>query len=223
MSLFGSTPPDSEPAKAATPIRSRSGGLFDDDDDSHSRQHTKKASSNSLFADDDAGNDSPWDMPTPRKQQSRADMIRNLLPAGDVPDSYIETFDTVVRLDGGSGRVGSSGVAKLFASANVGSESESRIKSIIKTIGDDVSLGRGEFNVLLALVGLAQEGEVVSLDGVDERRRSKLTILPSDAPLFPLCPSNTQFIPREQLARLPSLQRAACHPSHSRQAAPRLL
>lgn len=178
MSLFGSTPPDSEPATAATPIRSRGGGggggLFDDDDDSRPKQHTKKASSNSLFADDDAGgNDSPWDMPTPRKQQSRADMIRNLLPAGDVPDSYIETFDTIVRLDGSNGRVRSSGVTKLFAGANIGTEAETRIKSIIKTGGDDVALGRGEFNVLLALVGLAQEGEVVSLDGVDERRRSK--------------------------------------------------
>ena len=36
---------------------------------------------------------------------------------------------------------------------------------------NELDLGRNEFNVLLALGGLAQEGEVVSLDGVDERRR----------------------------------------------------
>lgn len=170
MSLFGSTPPESEPAAAAP---TRAGGLFDDDDDDTSRQHTKKASSNSLFADEGGdGSDSPWDMPTPRKQQSRADLVRNLLPAGDVPDSYIEAFDTAVRLDENSGRVGSNGIAKVFATAGIDDAAESRIKSLVVS-GHDVSLGRAEFNVLLALVGLAQEGEYISLDGVDERRKSK--------------------------------------------------
>lgn len=181
MSLFGSTPPENEPSAATTPSRSRSAGLFDDDDDASTPHRTsKKTSSNSLFADEDAAavqNDdasAPWSMPTPRKKQSRADMIRNLLPAGDVPETYIETFDTVVRLDGSGGRVGSEGVAKVFAIARVGSEAEARIMSLVQTSDDGaVSLGRDEFNVLLALVGLAQEGETLSLDGVDERRRSK--------------------------------------------------
>jgi sorting nexin-8 len=178
MSLFGSTPPDSEPAVASTPNRSRSGGLFDDDDDnSSSRHHSKKASSNSLFADEGGdGSDSPWDMPTPRKQQSRAELIRNLLPAADVPESYVDTFDIVVRLDDNTGRVGPKGVAKLFSSASIGAEAESRIKSLVGGKGHELSLGRSEFNVLLALVGLAQEGEYISLDGVDERRKSKSTL-----------------------------------------------
>ncbi|KEY72441.1 hypothetical protein S7711_01105, partial [Stachybotrys chartarum IBT 7711] len=168
MSLFGSSPPghDERPAREPTPQRPRAGGLFDE-------PSQRTSSSNSLFADDDAvGDSSPWEMPTPRKKQSRADLVRNLLSAADVPDTYIETFDTVVREDGRAGRVHAGGVAKLFASARLNADAQARIMSLVAPSGtDDLALGRNEFNVLLALVGLAQEGEVVSLDGVDERRR----------------------------------------------------
>ncbi len=73
--------------------------LFDDE------PGKTRSDSNSLFNDDDAGNSSPspWDMPTPRKQHSRADLLRNLLPATDVPESYFETFDTIAREDGSGG------------------------------------------------------------------------------------------------------------------------
>lgn len=101
-------------------------------------------------------------------------MIRNLLPASDVPDSYIETFDFLVRDEGSSGRATAAGIAKLFANARLGPEAQTRIMSLVAPgDGSDVSLGRNEFNVLLALVGLAQEGDIISLDSVDERRRSK--------------------------------------------------
>lgn len=133
-----------------------------------------KSTTTALFADDDPGSDgSPWDLPTPRKQQTRADLIRNLLPASEVPDSYVEAFDTVVREDGSGGRVASGGVARTLAAAKLGADAQARIMGIVAPGGssDGVSLGRGEFNVLLALIGLAQEGETVSLDGVDERRR----------------------------------------------------
>ncbi|KAF4332744.1 sorting nexin mvp-1 [Fusarium beomiforme] len=162
MSLFGSSPTEDSPGlgPSTAPARRGGGGLFDDD------AGTPKPSS-SLFADDD----SPWDMPTPRKQQSRADLIRNLLPGSDVPDSYIETFDTVVREDGSGGQVTSGGVAKLFATARLGADAQARIMSLVAPGSGDVLLSRNEFNVLLALVGLAQEGEVISLDGVDERRK----------------------------------------------------
>ncbi len=43
---------------------------------------------------------------------------------------------------------------------------------IIAPGGGEIALGRGEFSVLLALIGLAQEGDAISLDSVDERRRS---------------------------------------------------
>lgn len=170
MSLFGTSPPgsDNTPSVVASPSRGARSGLFDD----------PKASSSSLFADEDDGGEgsgSPWEMPTPRKQQSRADMVRNLLPSSDVPDSYVEAFDTVLRQGSGSQVVTAEGVSKVFAAAKVSdSSTKSRIMSlVVPRAGAEVNLGRGEFNVLMALVGLAQEGEDVSLDGVDERRRSK--------------------------------------------------
>lgn len=183
MSLFGTSPTDDDNSQHDAPMPTtpsrrrlggRGGGLFDDDSAS------RHSSSSGLFANDndDAGGDhddaSPWVMPTPRKQQSRADLIRNLLPASDVPEAYIETFDTVVREDGSGGRVTAGGVAKLFAIARLDADAQARIMGLVAPgDGSDVSLGRGEFNVLLALVGLALEGDVISLDGVDERRRSE--------------------------------------------------
>lgn len=178
MSLFGTSP--TEENSSSTPSRSRSGrgvGLFNDD---------TPASSNhaGLFADTeqqgtgDNGNhaDSPWDMPTPRKHQSRAELIRKLLPAADVPESYIETFEAVVRQDGDdSGRVAAAGIAKVFATARVDTDTQANIMSLLAAGGNasNLTLGRGEFNVLLALVGLAQEGDIISLDGIDERRTSE--------------------------------------------------
>ena len=91
MSLFGTSPPKAEePSMSDSFARSRH-SLFDDDDPNQS--------SNSLFADadDPSRTSSPWDMPTPRKQQTRAELLRNLLPVADVPDSYIEAFDAVLR------------------------------------------------------------------------------------------------------------------------------
>lgn len=166
MSLFGTSPTDDNPALGSSsgPTRGGSAGLFDDDVPS-------RPSSNSLFADDDGPHGSPWGMPSPRKPQSRADLIRHLLPASDVPDTYIETFDTVLREDGNNGRVTAGGIAKLFATARLGADAQARIMSLVAPGGGDVTLDRNEFNVLLALAGLAQEGEVISLDGVDERRR----------------------------------------------------
>lgn len=171
MSLFGTSPTDDEPA-VASPGKKRGaggGGLFDNDEPSNK-------SSNSLFADDGGdGDDSPWSMPTPRKKQSRAEMVRSLLPSSDVPDSYIEAFDTITAQRGGR-TVNSDGVAQVFAAARLSEPStQTRIVSLVtpEADGSDVNLDRTEFNVLMALVGLAQEGEVISLDSVDERKRSE--------------------------------------------------
>ncbi|QUC23579.1 uncharacterized protein UV8b_07820 [Ustilaginoidea virens] len=166
MSLFGTSPPEEhEPS----PGRFRGGGGLFDDSPSH------RASSSSLFDDGsasrpDGSSSTPWDLPTPRKQQSRAELLRNLLPASDAPDSYAGIFDAVV---GASGRASADHVAGLFASARLGPEAQARIVSLVAP-GDaaDVSLDRNEFNVLLALVALAQEGDIISLDSVDERRQN---------------------------------------------------
>lgn len=119
-------------------------------------------------------------MPTPRKQRSRSEMIRNLLPTSDVPDSYIGAFDAVVGEDGQDGQVTAAGLAKLFAVARLDADAQARIMALVAPgQGSDVLLSRNEFNVVLALIGLAQEGDIISLDGVDERRKSELK-----APLY---------------------------------------
>ncbi len=150
--------------------------LFDDE------PAVTRSNSNSLFNDDDVaagGATSPWDMPTPRKQQTRMDLLRTLLPASGVPDSYIEAFDTVVRDSGSAGKVTVGGVARTLAASKLGADDQARIMSFMAPGGGDIALGRNEFNALLALIGLAQEGETISLDGVDERRRGKSRAPPS--------------------------------------------
>lgn len=187
MSLFGNTPPDESPSMHSSFARSRQ-SLFDEED-----AGATPSNSNSLFQDDFASGGgasaggSPWDMPTPRKHQSRAELLRTLLPASDAPDSYIETFDSVVREDGSAGKVSPGGLMRVLAAAKLDADAQAKIMNIIAPggSGEEVVLGRNEFNVFLGLIGLAQEGETVSLDGVDERRRSKflglfLTCFPSN-------------------------------------------
>lgn len=177
MSLFGTSPPG-ESALIGSPA-SRSRGLFDDDDSSRPSK-----SSTSLFADDNGDDDSngnnngsrsgsPWDMPTPRRRQSRADLVKTLLRPADVPESYVDLFDRTLEEDeeGGLGKISRRGLARLFAAGRISSEQRDRILGIVSPGGGDV--GRNEFNVLLALVGLAQEGETLSLDTVDERKRGE--------------------------------------------------
>ncbi|KAG5980763.1 hypothetical protein E4U55_003688 [Claviceps digitariae] len=181
MSLFGTSPTEGErgahPASSSSSsspatgrkTTARSGGLFDDDD-------LHKASSSSLFDDSNTARDSassPWDMPAPRSRKSRSDMIRSLLPTSDVPDSYIEVFDAINREEGGDGHIRAGAIAKLFGNAGLDGPGQTHIMALLApgVESDHVSLGQDEFNVLLALVALGQEGEVVSLDAVDERRR----------------------------------------------------
>ncbi|KUI58825.1 Sorting nexin mvp1 [Cytospora mali] len=167
MSLFGTPEQDESPSMQSSLARSRQ-SLFDEN--SMTASH-----SNSLFQDDDlsgSGAASPWDLPIPRKQKSRAELIRNILPASDVPDSYIETFDNIVREHGSGGKVTSGGAMRVLAAAKLDADAQAKIMSIISPGGGELSLGRNEFNVLLGLIGLAQEGETINLDGIDERRRT---------------------------------------------------
>lgn len=173
MSLFGDEPTDNGPAAGSPP--GPRGGLFDE-------EAASGRNSSSLF-DDNSGASSPWDMPTPRKQRSRSEMIRSLLPAEDVPESYVGAFDAVVGEDGRDGQVTAAGIAKLFAVARLDADAQARIMALVAPgQGSDVLLSRNEFNVVLALIGLAQEGDIISLDGVDERRRSEWNAL-----IYSLC------------------------------------
>ena len=169
MSLFGTSPDDNILDNPAPKVRQSNKSLFDD-------EPTPGSNSNgSLFADDlHADGDSPWGFPTPKKA-ARGDLIKNLLPATDVPESYIDAFDTLLESGQRDGsNISSAGISKVLQSSNLSSSEQDKLRKVVTPAGQEqAGLGRGEFNVLLALIGLAQEGEDATLDGVDERRASQ--------------------------------------------------
>ena len=159
MSLFDDDDLPSRPKQ--------SGSLFDDD---------PKPSGKGLFSDDfHGGDDSPWAFPTPKKP-ARGSLVKSLLPASDVPDSYIDAFDSLLEL---GERVGNGlsiqEIKKLLEGSGLPSDTQSKILEVVSQPDQDTNgLGRNEFNVLFALIGLAQEGDDVTLDSVDERKKSEL-------------------------------------------------
>ena len=167
MSLFGSSPDDSSLPSHSQP---QSKSLFEDGP-------APGATSNaSLFADEDDGSGpSPWALPTPKKA-ARSELVKTLLPASAVPESYIDMFDTV--LESGD-RLGSgislTGVKKILEDSGLSPAEQARVLNLVIPGGKEGAggLGRSEFNVLLALIGLSQEDEEATLDGVDERRKSE--------------------------------------------------
>ncbi len=158
MSLFGSSPTE------AAPLNNKS--LFGE-------EAAPAPSASSLFAED--GGDSPWSMPTPKKN-ARQNLVKNLLPATDVPESYVDAYDAVLNTNERTGvGIGVAGVKRLVQSSNLSEQEQSKILNFVIPGGQEAAngVGRSEFNVLLALIGLGQEGEDITLDGVDERRRSE--------------------------------------------------
>ena len=102
MSLFGDD--DDAPQRAK-----QSSSLFDDDPKPAGK------TGNSLFADDLDANDSPWGFPTPKKAPREA-LVKSLLPASDVPDSYIDAFDALLDAGNREGNgISVEGVKKLLA------------------------------------------------------------------------------------------------------------
>ena len=178
--------------------------LFGDDEADFSKQSTSKSlfgeeapaaePANTLFADDDNTNgDSPWGMPTPQKKASRSEMIKNLLPPSDVPDSYIDAYDAILNFGHAQGgKISSEGLKKLVEGSNISQGEQARLLGLVATGGADAGLGRSKFNVFVALLGLAQEGEDATLDGVDERRSSKF-----------LAQSNAVILKADSVTELP--------------------
>ncbi|KAL5417651.1 hypothetical protein PMIN04_007670 [Paraphaeosphaeria minitans] len=164
MSLFGD---DDDDLPSRPRVQQSSSSLFDDD---------PKPTGNSLFADDFHGDDSPWGFnPTPKKQ--KGSLIKSLLPASDVPDSYTDAFDQVLE----SGERAGSGISvaeikRLLGSSGLSGDKEAKILGIVsQPEQESAGVARNEFNVLYALIGLAQDGYDVSelsLDSVDERKRN---------------------------------------------------
>ncbi|KAJ5120734.1 uncharacterized protein N7515_010122 [Penicillium bovifimosum] len=164
MSLFGTSPED--PSMGDSAHRSKS-SLFADE---------PATGGSSLFADDDGDeNGPPWNIQNnTAKRTARRDLVRTLLPTADVPESYIDAYDLILNSGDrvGSG-IGLTSVREILSSSGLTATDQSKVLNLVSS-GDHESfsgLGRGEFNVLLALVGLAQEGEDLSLDAVDDRRK----------------------------------------------------
>ncbi|GLI74218.1 sorting nexin mvp1 [Penicillium ochrochloron] len=165
MSLFGTSP--EEPSAAASTPRPKS-SLFADD---------SIGGSSSLFADDtgDDSSSSPWNpQNNTAKRTARRDLVRTLLPVSDVPESYVDAYDLILNSGDRVGAgVGLTSVRELLSSSGLTASDQGKILNLVVS-GDHESsggLGRGEFNVLLALIGLAQQGEDLSFDSVDDHRK----------------------------------------------------
>ncbi|CUS14407.1 unnamed protein product [Tuber aestivum] len=166
MSLFGDSPPG----------RSRS-SLFADEE--------FESAPGSLF---DSGADA-WHsagLPAARRGAPPADISKTLLTKenANIPERYdflYESFlDQFRNLDGGG--VSLAGVKQVLKEADAdGYGIEDKILGILMK-GGKRGIGREEFYVLLALVGLEQQGEEVTIDGVDDLRRSELLSLSAPPP-----------------------------------------
>ena len=173
MSLFGED--------TTAPLPRKSAGLFGDDD----APAPAKTSSSTMFGEPEAGNgdDSPWGFTPSKKTAGKGGLVKSLLANADVPELYVDTFDGMQ-----TGRSVSAQEARRLLQETVAGAAD-KIWTIVSSNGQTQQLGRNEFNVLLALVGLAQEGEELSLDAVDERRAKLPTpSLPSRGPPAPATP-----------------------------------
>ncbi len=121
-----------------------------------------KSTSSALFQDDDSSAPSPWDMPTPRKRLPPAPIsFATLLPASDVPDGYVEAYDAIIREHGSGGRISPGGIAGRWRPHDLEPTTRhgSTAFSHPRARAPGGAWGGDEFNVLLALIGLAQEGK----------------------------------------------------------------
>ncbi|RDW79146.1 sorting nexin Mvp1 [Aspergillus mulundensis] len=166
MSLFGTSPDDSPAADSAR--RSKS-SLFADE--ASFGTGGANFGSSSLFADDDSLG-SPWSNNT-GKRTSKQQLVKSLLPDSDVPESYVDAYDLVLSAGERAGTgVGLTTVRELLSGGGLSATDQAKILNLVLSGDTDRhnGLGRGEFNVLLALIGLAQEGEDLTFDTVDDRQ-----------------------------------------------------
>lgn len=167
MSLFGTSPEAEDPSAVSSTQKSKA-SLFADE---------PAGGSSSLFADDTGDDSSSWNpQSNTAKRTARRDLVRTLLPATDVPESYVDAYDLILNSGDrvGSG-VGLSSIREILSSSNLTASDQGKILNLVVSGDNETSggLGRPEFNVLLALIGLAQEGEDLSFDAVDDHRKSK--------------------------------------------------
>lgn len=157
MSLFGDDTPETPTRRQKT-----SSSLFNE---------SPSRGANLFSENDNDEGESPWSFPTP-KRAARSTLVKNLLKPDDVPELYVDVFDKLSEESDGQG-VDVGALRRLVRLAQVDEETSTKIEKAVVT-DEKGALSRGEIWVLLALIGLAQEGEEeLTLDAVDERRKSK--------------------------------------------------
>jgi sorting nexin-8 len=218
MSLFGDSADEAVSSRSGHG-RSRS-TIFGDEPSppAESRGSLFSGDNDAGFSEPSVGSQgrSPWEMPTPRSQKGRRDVLRSLLPSDAVPEAYVDVYDSLLRGGYGlGGKVSVAGLEKILGASKIKAESSERIFKIVVPVGSDSGhgFGREEVNVLLALVGIAQtdEDEELSLDAVDERRKKlpvpklfefdigepkKAAKKENTAPVLDTSPTKTQKIAR---------------------------
>ena len=175
--LFGSSPPQSSSAPTDQTI------FGEDSSGTPAKSSTsRKIGDTSLFhdggGDDDA--DTPFEVTPSKNKKSRESLVKSLLPPSSVPESYVDAYDALLELgESVSGKVSFTAVERVLQGSGIGVTERAQVLELVAPPdrqSEAASLGREEFNVLLALIGLAQEKEDISLDGVDERRSSTQNI-----------------------------------------------
>lgn len=109
-------------------------------------------------------------------------VVKTLVNEGNsnLPLVYAQVYERVLieYPAGGFGTgISAAGVRRVLEEAGLSDDEGAgrRIKESVMGVGGigaEAGIGKGEFNVLMAMIGLAQEGKEVNIDEVDDRRRS---------------------------------------------------
>lgn len=176
MSLFGTSYDDGEPTMSRhSPSKSKSSLFAEEPASSLFGDESSTTAVNQEDSRDEMP--SPWNMSIRKKGGSRQAIVKSLLASEDVPESYVDAYDSAMEASNSGGTGTGAGVSvdvvkDLVSNSRLAPDEQESVLGIV-TSGGQHGLDRNEFNVLMALVGLAQEGEDVTLDSVDERRKSK--------------------------------------------------
>ncbi|PHH51599.1 Sorting nexin mvp1 [Ceratocystis fimbriata CBS 114723] len=196
MSLFGDSPPSSpgpRPNRSifndADPVSRMGAVSLFADLDADNIASDPGASSPSLWAPTTTSTSPAPAAGIPSRTRpltkSRAEVIRSLLPSatssvlGPVSAAYDELWLQIRRAEAqrSSGEsseeitmLNEGAVDRVLDDAMIEGANRQIIRDLVVPEGGDPLVSRGEFNALLALVGLAQAGERPSLEAVDRQR-----------------------------------------------------
>ena len=176
MSLFGSSPDESF---GTSKLRN---SLFDE-----GASHTL-VSKSSIITNGDSSVSSQRRSISP-DQVSSSKFVKRLIPSSAIPSRYVDIFDSISQEDDGfNGEINAAGIAKTFACSMLDKEVEQLILKVLYAGNQTTSLDRNEYNVLLALIGFAQERREISLNNVNQNIQNlpvpKILSLPNGSPII---------------------------------------